>query len=270
MPRPCDKWVAPLTDCETVPESCPNSALTYVQQDLRTERIYYDTPEGACEGWHTWGYPNDTHEVHETMVGTDGVRCWSDSDDPEGLDDEEDDTDTVTVIYLDTFELDSCCAEEENIVGPHSTITPDVWYYPHPGPSQPQLPDAGRPFTTLDRVILGQGTKPAQIRRVREENLVSAPDLFYSDLVRPGVPTSISEVETEICEDGILSKAANADPDCAPEVDHIIPRVDSHGCPCGSNSFNNVQLISHAVNNELSNNCNDPLRRDMIDYYSGL
>lgn len=50
---------------------------------------------------------------------------------------------------------------------------------------------------------------------------------------------------------------------CYAVVHHIIPRLDTNGCPCGSNSNRNALVISNRVNGLLSN---QPPPQALLDY----
>lgn len=52
------------------------------------------------------------------------------------------------------------------------------------------------------------------------------------------------------------------------EVDHIIPKKDSHGCPCGSNAFANAEVISKSLNSSTQNSCVDPRRVKILRAYT--
>lgn len=58
-------------------------------------------------------------------------------------------------------------------------------------------------------------------------------------------------------------------PDSA-ELDHIIPRLDSKGCECGTNSAANAALISRKLNGQMSNSCLNPDRRRMLERWAPL
>lgn len=56
--------------------------------------------------------------------------------------------------------------------------------------------------------------------------------------------------------------------DQAAEVDHIIPRKDSNGCMCGTNSNRNAAIISRGLNRAMSNDCENPARQAILNYYT--
>lgn len=59
-------------------------------------------------------------------------------------------------------------------------------------------------------------------------------------------------------------------PPHAAELDHIIPRVDSKGCECGTNSAANAALISRQLNGKMSNSCLNSERERMLERWAPL
>jgi hypothetical protein len=51
-------------------------------------------------------------------------------------------------------------------------------------------------------------------------------------------------------------------------VDHIIPRIDTHGCPCGTNSSANALVISAPLNHSMRNSCMDPRRIAILNAWT--
>lgn len=51
------------------------------------------------------------------------------------------------------------------------------------------------------------------------------------------------------------------------QVHHIIPRLDSRGCPCGAGSFNNALVISAQLNNEIGNDRTNWKLLQIIEMY---
>jgi hypothetical protein len=51
-------------------------------------------------------------------------------------------------------------------------------------------------------------------------------------------------------------------------VDHIIPRIDTHGCPCGKNSKANALIISDKTNMQMSNRCSHPMRQALLQAFT--
>jgi uncharacterized protein (TIGR03382 family) len=52
------------------------------------------------------------------------------------------------------------------------------------------------------------------------------------------------------------------------QVDHIIPRIDSNGCPCGTNSFANAAVISASLNASMGRSCLDSRRMKFIQTWT--
>jgi MYXO-CTERM domain-containing protein len=48
------------------------------------------------------------------------------------------------------------------------------------------------------------------------------------------------------------------------QIDHIIPRFDIKGCPCGTNGVENTLVVSGTINNQMSNLVKHPSRRAIL------
>lgn len=48
------------------------------------------------------------------------------------------------------------------------------------------------------------------------------------------------------------------------QIDHIIPRHDIQGCPCGTNGVENTLVVSGTINNQMSNLIEHPSRRAIL------
>jgi hypothetical protein len=55
--------------------------------------------------------------------------------------------------------------------------------------------------------------------------------------------------------------------DTSLQVDHILPRVDVYGCPCGTNGYNNALIISGSLNRAMSNDLRHPDRIAILQEY---
>lgn len=53
-------------------------------------------------------------------------------------------------------------------------------------------------------------------------------------------------------------------------VDHIVPRIDTYGCPCGKNSKGNALIISDKLNTQMSNRCSHPMRQAILDKFAPM
>lgn len=163
---------------------------------------------------------------------------------------------------------ESCCEEEANIKGYHQ-LEPDVWYEQEGDEGSEvvaKAPKAGGRFT-WGEPLFDNGIPmefPSQVDLIRAPNRRKhTKDKYASDFLRPGAE-GLLKLEYFF---GDLDNAAHRRWPYGPQIDHIIPRVDKYGCDCGSNSSNNAQVISAKLNNELSNNCSDPRRIEIIEHY---
>jgi hypothetical protein len=237
-------------------------------------RRYADTPEEVLQEWAQYGYPafNADPLLAKEWDFIDGnpnhIRVWFESDGNDiwnGSDDS-----PSTDLEFAPLTRESCC--EANVEGPHTELIDqigDTWFE-QPGGMFTEVferaPVRGGKFTSRELVDATQSYLP-QIQLIRRRNAVPPGNgkQYASDLLRPGA----EELLKFEYFDGFLSNLPwdrrNSE---GPEVDHIIPRVDKHGCVCGTNSFKNAQVISKKLNGQLSNNCSDPRRRAIIDFYT--
>jgi hypothetical protein len=144
---------------------------------------------------------------------------------------------------------------------------PDTWFDQPEGPGTPvfeRQPEVGAPFTSRKLKYDMQEFEP-QTRRIRAGNKIRGTKWDYaSDLLRPEAK-KLKKFESF---GGSLDGRPWRRYPYGPQIDHIIPRVDKFGCPCGSNSVKNAQVISALLNSKLSNNCADPIRVAMIKHYT--
>ncbi len=52
------------------------------------------------------------------------------------------------------------------------------------------------------------------------------------------------------------------------QIDHIIPRFDIQGCPCGTNSVANALVVSGTINNQMSNLIEGDARRAILNEWT--
>ncbi len=168
-----------------------------------------------------------------------------------------------STFYPEPVARQSCC--DANVQGPHA-LMPDKWYE-QPGGDLTEVferePVAGGRFT---RLYLGDGATvyPPQIVLIRAGNRLKGTTYQYaSDLLRPGAEELL---KFEYFQGSLDNRPWRRYP-YGPQVDHIVPRVDKNGCPCGTNSSKNAHVISAQLNAEMGNNCEDPRRKAIIDYY---
>jgi hypothetical protein len=237
-------------------------------------RRYADTPEEVLQEWAQYGYPAFNADPmlvrrFSFVMGTEQneIRVWFEAAPGDGMY-ESGETPTTTLKF-GMIPRESCC--EANVEGPHTDLIDqigDTWFE-QPGGDLTEVferaPVRGGSFTSreLDDGVVKYAP---QIVRIRNRNAI--PPLenadYLSDLLRPEAK-SLRKFEFF---GGQLSNLEWYRSYRGPQVDHIIPRVDKNGCPCGSNSFKNAQVISAKLNRQLSNSCSDPRRRAMIDFYT--
>jgi hypothetical protein len=266
-------WCNPLDpDNLLLPLSPQNETILY-------SRLYADTPEEAMDEWGKYGFPekyaNQAEEGElmwqftENPNDEEAINVWFDFNNNDLPDDQ------GTILYFEpSLTREPCC--EIVVKGPHE-LMPDVWYDQPGGKYTPvvqRAPADGLPFTSWPLFEMMGGTAVrSQVWQIRRPNqLKNERFRFASDLFRPEAK-ELRKFETELLGEA-FEGALDNEPfdgergDDAPEVDHIIPRVDKYGCPCGSNSSRNAHIISAKLNRELSNNCSDPRRIAIIKHYA--
>lgn len=242
------------------------------EESLARERFFWrvllsDDPVDACKKEARYSsagllipavaYAND--------LGNGTANCFNDNVVVNGLQDPGEGT--VTTVNFLQVPTESCCAFDSNdFPNPAHPVTPDKFYKTNPITMVVEEfdPAPGLSFQGSDVKFMGM-LQISQKEQIRVPNQI-APNAFRSDL--SGLKTLGIDVEhdDDRCKGppgsgspgGTLwyERGVSTHDECAAEVDHIIPRVEVHGCPCGSNSYKNAQLISRKLNNYLSNDCN--------------
>lgn len=278
----CRKWSSGLSVGEQS-QNYPGRKLptqTEIDTSLAKERFFYskqfsDSGEEACQKaarYANSGIPGPGVVISAEQVAPDLYRCFVDKNNNGTFEDTGMNPD---LLFTDVVEVDvttdECCQFDSNAFPtPPHPIEPDKFYKTNPATMvvEEMNPAPGLSFQSSD-VKFGGLLRIAQTDQIRASAAVGlGPNTLWSDLAGfdfgdPGVP--IVENDSQKCKDtpasgpqGILwyERGKSTYNDCAAEIDHIIPRTDVHGCPCGSNSYKNAQVISRKLNNWLSNDCN--------------
>lgn len=157
-----------------------------------------------------------------------------------------------TIISLETRQREPQC----NLVpkGPYARV---------PLPTGSPAPGPGLDFSA-DKV-LGQNSHKDRIRltNLDDNDGVLRSDVRWESLFplawnhKDGYPE-----DDNFTPPVIPSRYDHVDPWAGDyvNVDHIIPRVDIYGCPCGTNDSANALVISRGLNNKMSNDMYDPDR----------
>jgi hypothetical protein len=213
---------------------------------IQTPTAYFDSPQVTCatiESLYNQQNPNSPSQFTPQYVNNDYWDCLRDGQ---------------TYTSIQRAVRDDCC--EQTIFGPYS-LFPNVWDWEIRLPSGKKVKLRGRP--TRGAAF----AETPQKKKIRDKNKGgNTANPPTSDLW--SIP-ELQDIDDTPCNGQLVEN----DPtnDCAAEIDHIIPRIDSKGCPCGTNSYRNAIVISRRLNGAppgLGNDCTDPRRIRMIDYFS--
>ncbi len=289
----CIKWNNQLQPGE---ESAHNPGVklpTAPEQtaSLAKERFFWrivlsDDTDTACKKMERYG-SNNQLEADKVRGGPTG-NCFNDQNGDGAQDPANPLENTKTTVSPDTITTEACCQYDSNAFpNPPHALDPDKFYKTDPTSMMvAELdPAPGLSFQGSDVKydMALQVSQKAQFIAANAPTMPPFPNSFRSDLSGFAVAGFESD---DGCEGrkgsgapkGTLwyQRGVSTHDQCAAEVDHIIPRVDVHGCPCGSNSSKNAQLISRRLNGWLSNDCNParPAGRARLkiidDYANGL
>jgi uncharacterized protein (TIGR03382 family) len=87
---------------------------------------------------------------------------------------------------------------------------------------------------------------------------------LIADINPLNTPLSYPEDDPSFSPDPTIPIGPLEDKDKRAEVDHLIPRKDIRGCPCGTNSPENALVISGKLNRKMSNRPDDPDRIKLL------
>ena len=302
----CVKWSNQL-DHATVLADGASSSSTIGQELYFRRRLLRDTPNDACTVyWREtrkklpsmyWG----PAPVSTTTCGisaavprqTDRRTCYPDFNCNGVANSVDINSGYGFTIWRVTPELDPCCSRIPN--GPYTDLeieNPNLFAFE---------PEAGKPFSweTKDLVLEENNDRAVFLHNLGATDFRSdARDLLL------GIPLPPNTVAEELIlfslwnDLGALDRYDTAgdpdyyvppppqyqtDPAHRASIDHIIPRLDSHGCACGDNSVRNAQVISVRLNSSMQNACGeladpalvlpngdtgDPRRQAIVDAYT--
>lgn len=277
----CRKWQNQLAPGEQSSHYPGRRLPTQLEQDasLARERFYYsklysDEADEACQKaarYSSSGIPGPSVVIKSEYVNDDTYTCYVDVDNDDQFRPELGQDLFFQDVARLAVQTEPCCQYDSNDFpnAPHA-IDPDVYYKTDPVTMMvaEMAPAPGLSFQGSD-VHYGGVLRVSPKAQFIAQNALMSP-VFYPNTVRSDLagfdvdPAYMSDNLTcagapgSGAPDGSLwyQRGVSTHNPCAAEVDHIIPRVDVHGCACGSNSSKNAQLISRRLNNWLSNDCN--------------
>lgn len=273
----CSRWANDLTPCDGIvaqPDcEIPVDDLPCGQRRSYYNWVYSKNPQKACRKRVMKIDPGEEDDAQVIQINHVHWLCFWDWDedgntlaDASGEDDDgdtidDDDWNSISHITLDN----QIEREPECDLVPQGPYTNDNPMFPRP----PVRPVPGGKFIeTLQK---------KQRRWITDENdrkhggslsdasSSATPNTGIGDNAATWVTRQVFphyEDDPEFQED--LEWAA---PTAPMQIDHIIPRIDIHGCACGTNGYNNAAVITGPLNNKMSNNMRDPDRIKMLQAF---
>jgi hypothetical protein len=246
----CPKWHSHVNTCTVAPAVCQQSItvdeLPWGTRKKWAKESYVDTAQEACDKlWYWYNVENPNADLGQTALTNSNdpniklCKVW-DND----LNDWFDNGSSVTYGPI---------GEPECLLTPAGPYTNPNRVDP---PRPPVVPTAGGRFT--DGFIAGT---PEQRQWILESNFLRLGG-YGSDLGWDDTASWITRVTYEPYNDDPIAPETpiSSSWDGSLQVDHMLPRVDVFGCPCGTNGYNNALLISGKLNRQMSNDLKHPDR----------
>jgi uncharacterized protein (TIGR03382 family) len=269
----CSRWNNILGPCDGIVDAaiCNNTQDSWPRPSLQSyyNWVYSSTPQKACRKQVLKTVPEDADSAVAIEIDDSLWACFYDWDDDGstwanegGEDDDGDliDDDDYSSITLMTLQTNIEREPECDLIpqGPYTNANPG-----HPRPVV--RPMGGGKFSNDQRYW------------VKDENILKYGSQ-QSDAHPLSTPqTNIGDSQaiwlTRFTLQPYEDDAEIDDPMQLPnfngtlQIDHIIPRIDIHGCKCGTNGYNNAAAISTTLNNKMSNNMRDPDRIKMLQAF---
>lgn len=268
----CKRWVNDIDPCAGIvkyPECAGSPTYWTPNQWINYKNWNYSgTPEDACRKVVQKEIdPDSPTEVER--VDDDYYYCYWDWDE-DGDVDSVDKSGGRRAVHRDDIQKDQCCSRVPNKstslalgtrVPPYSKVADDG-FVSHDGQFSPEH---------RTRILKAN---PGYTVTSTETTVTS--DAKYAGVSDPGAangPLRVTRTTTASPDDPLDSAAP---PTLFPStsdtanVDHMIPRVDSNGCSCGSNTSDNALVISAALNTKMGRNCLDPNRVAILETFTHL
>lgn len=135
---------------------------------------------------------------------------------------------------------------------------------PHHGPYE-----RGGQFTDRSAIIESnkkRNNPPIVLPGVTKKVKTDVPDVDLSEVLAHS--TATPDPEDDLYGKTGLPIPDGPNRDDYANIDHIIPRVDIHGCECGTNSPINAAVISRVLNIGMSNNMKDMDRIELLRMFT--
>lgn len=260
------RWANGLSQCAVAASFCYYGQSLPLSQGQQRTLYYYqfsDTPEEACRKLvEKVPYISDAQRASWKLVNFQNV------DDPTDY--------QCTYDYNGDGTVRGIAAGPYGwIVAPTSTFYDDFsGFHPMINPAIiqtepmcdriPNGPNKNVSFATSPVTGPGRTFTDTQTKLVKANTATSVPGTYYSQAYQ------LNGMQLDYWQLVADPKWAmgNIPPDQSPQVDHIIPRVDIHGCACGPNSPANSLVISAKLNREMSNLSENEKRQFLLGLYT--
>jgi hypothetical protein len=258
----CWRWNSRIDACGAgIPEPDCKGTLTRAQLMHWYRELYFGTAIEACASyWRSkkWYKKVGIKPLPNQPAAT-WQACFRDSNGNGIMDTVDDDpNDLWPDEYGDSswverwpVERDSCCS-----------LVPNHTRYSSLGATEPAMTRPGSRFTSTQRQAILQWNE----QQGGQGHPVS--DAFYDNdgVILDPYNNLLSVVNPKwyyFSDDDMTMVWA----DDMPQIDHIVPRVESHGCPCGTSEWSNAAVISARLNVTMSNDCEHPERIRMFEKF---
>lgn len=125
---------------------------------------------------------------------------------------------------------------------------------PYRNLTEPKTLEPGQSFECDSGMVDENGDGLTQQKWILQVNRSAHGGEVHSDLAGFMWPCKDEKCQPKICEEPLVLGDPPGYLDGRAEVHHVVPRKDQRGCPWGTNSNKNAAVISHKLNQFLTNN----------------
>lgn len=251
----CMKWRAALSPCQyfqNAPGCSDVATMMWAQRRAYFLALYSDDAQRACESSYI-NYPyNGPIEAVVDPDAPDQAECWIDynSDNIVEVPTQQDPISPdgyTTVVHFEPVPREPQCDLVPN--GPYGPFVV--------GPANPT--EGGKFSKSVREQIRDLNYAP------RIQKYISDAPMDRIDHPTPNRQTMPPYEDDYFENDGFQLQPTWAE---SMQIDHIIPRKDIHGCPCGTNDPANAAVVSAGHNNAMSNQMDHPGRIELLTLYT--
>lgn len=258
----CSRWDNGLHPCDglVMQPTCQQNESTWMDGQLRN--------------YFNWLYSDDPQRACYKML----AKYWS--SDPDAKD-------TATIVQIDpefymcTFDWDG----DGHVYGTPNNPTPqgktndyDAWKSPVYLETVPREPECDLVPEGLYKTLPGTGTAGGDFSQSAREAIIAKNYTNNGNVMRSDAATHAGLSDANPVFSRFTLPPYRDDPEMddfqvpttansTAQIDHIIPRKDIRGCPCGTNHPRNAAVITAGLNREMSNKMNHPKRIAMLQAF---